>query len=149
MTINVNAEQVKTDVKEQLDKWMLKCVKKGGSGHETTHGATNAWGIGYPGASEHDPAVILEDQWNAVKAWWEKELKIDTHYNKWVIGSFGGVSGVQDLCCSCSACEPIKKRDFNSASGFSAKPRTLVYHLKVIKVAQVTPSPAASMATTK
>jgi hypothetical protein len=131
MTIHVNAEQVKTDVKKQLDAWMLKCVKQGGKGHDSSHAQTNAYGVGYPGASEQDPATILETEWSTVKTWWEKTLLFDSQ-NRWVTGSFGGVSGVQDLCCSCSSCEGISKRDFNSPTGKTVRPRTFVYHLKIV-----------------
>ena len=135
---HVNAEQAKVDINAKLQRWMADCVKNGGKGHTTTHGATNTLGVGYPDSSESNPATILQTEWTALTAWWPS-LNLDVQYHRWNVGSMGGGGGVQDLCCSCNVCPKVEKRDFGSPTGTSQRLRTFVYHLKVVLVAPVEP----------
>jgi hypothetical protein len=138
MTIHVNAEQAKSDIKEKLDLWMSQCSKLGKSGHETNHPATNVKGVGYTGSTENDPATILETDWAIVIQWWNK-LNLDAQYNKWNCASMTVKPDGQDLCCSCDICAKIEKPNFGSVTGKSLKLRTFVYHLKTIKTAPILP----------
>ncbi len=123
---HIDFEKAKNDVPLKLSKWTEKCKKHGGTGgHPTNHPATNKFGVGYPGASEGDPATILTADWESLKNWWMTEKHGASRFDR---NQHSSGDGTAVLVCQCTMCDKI------TVHGKDEPPR-FVYHLKVVKEA--------------